>query len=255
MICTRSGHNAYPFTRISQIWIWEQMSHMHIHIRTEQASDYVAVETIARDAFWNLYAPGCTEHFIIHTLRSHPDCIPQLCFVIEVDGTVVGSIFYSHSKVIDADGTVYPTITFGPVSITPTLQRSGLGRKLITHSIAQAKAMGHGAIIIGGYPYHYRPYGFVGAKKYRIALEDGNYYTGIMALPLIAGYLDTVNQGIVYFSDGMSPDEQALAEFDAQFPMKKKEITPSQAEFNVASAEIDTYDYGSASSTCGWYHF
>lgn len=216
---------------------------MLIGIRTEQVSDYVAVETIARNAFWNLYTPGCNEHFIINNLRNHPDVIPQLCFVIEVDSKIVGSIFYSRSKVIDADGITYPTITFGPVSIEPELQRMGLGRKLITHSIVQSKTLGHGAIIIGGYPYHYKPYGFVGAKKYNIGLEDGNYYTGIMALPLIDGYLDNVQKGVVYFSDGMSPDERTLAAFDAQFPVKTKEITPSQAEFSAAVTEIDTQDY------------
>jgi len=120
----------------------------------------------------------------------------------------------------------------------------GLGRKLITHSIVQSKARGYGAIIIiGGYPYHYKPYGFVGAKKYNIGLEDGNYYTGIMALPLIDGYLDNIQKGVVYFSDGMSPDERTLAAFDAQFPVKNKEITPSQAEFSAAVTEIDTQDY------------
>ncbi|MBM4412789.1 MAG: hypothetical protein FJ040_04995 [Chloroflexi bacterium] len=126
----------------------------------------------------------------------------------------------------------------------PELQRMGLGRKLITHSIVQSKARGYGAIIIiGGYPYHYKPYGFVGAKKYNIGLEDGNYYTGIMALPLIDGYLDNIQKGVVYFSDGMSPDERTLAAFDAQFPVKNKEITPSQAEFSAAVTEIDTQDY------------
>lgn len=216
---------------------------MNIRIRNEQVNDYVTVETITRNAFWNLYIPGCNEHFIINNLRNHPDFISQLSFVIEVDGRITGSIFYSHSKVIDDDGTTYPTITFGPVSIEPELQRMGLGRKLITHSIAQATALGYGAILIGGYPYHYKPYGFVGAKKYNIGLEDGNYYTGIMALPLIDGYLDNIKKGIVYFSDSMSPDEHAFAAFDARFPTKNKEITPSQDEFAAAVGEIDLHDY------------
>lgn len=217
---------------------------MHITIRNEQVRDHFEVETITRNAFWNLYIPGCTEHFIIHNLRTHPDFIPQLCFVIEVDGNIVGSIFYSHSNVVDADDTTYKTITFGPVSIDPALQRSGLGRRLITHSIVQAQALGHGAIIIGGYPYHYKPYGFVGAKKYNIGLEDGNYYTGIMALPLIDGYLDHIKKGIVHFSDSMSPDEHTFEAFDAQFPTKNKEITPAQDEFAAAVGEIDLHEYG-----------
>ena len=149
---------------------------MQINMRHERESDYFVVEEITRNAFWNLYIPGCNEHLLVHTLRNHEDFIPELSFVIEKDGEVIGSIFYSHSKVIDLDGTEYKTITFGPVSIRPEFHRQGFGRKLISHSIEEAKRLGYGAIVIGGFPYHYKPYGFIGAKKYRIAMEDGKVY-------------------------------------------------------------------------------
>lgn len=167
---------------------------MNITIRLEKESDRFTVEEITRQAFWNLYVPGCNEHFIVHNLRNHRDFIPELCFVIEQNGEIVGSIFYSYSKAVDCDGSETKTITFGPVSIKPELHRLGLGRMLITHSIEQAKAQGYGAIIIGGFPYYYKTYGFVGAKRYNIALDDGNYYIGIMALPLIDSYLDHIKK-------------------------------------------------------------
>lgn len=216
---------------------------MKITIRNEKEEERFLVEKITRDAFWNLYTPGCNEHFLIHKLRNHKDFIPELCFVLERAGEVIGSIFYSHSKVVDLDGTEYKTITFGPVSIRPDFHRQGFGRMLISHSIEQAKLQDYGAIIIGGFPYHYKPYGFVGAKKYNIALEDGNYYTGIMALPLKDNYLDDIKKGVVYFSEALEPGESGLDIFDAKFPQLKKEVKECQGVFEQAVAEIDKMDY------------
>lgn len=215
---------------------------MNINIRCEKTEDYNIVEQITREAFWNLYCPGCNEHFIVHYLREHPDFIPELSFVIELDGEVAGSIFYSHSKVVDDDGNQHKTITFGPVSISPRLHRKGLGRALITYSMEEAKRQGYTAIIIGGYPYHYATYGFEGAKKFGICLPDGNYYTGIMALPIFDGALDKV-KGCIYFSEALEPDESDLAEFDKKFPHKEKAIADSQAEFEKAVIEIDDRNF------------
>ncbi|MGL5312107.1 MAG: GNAT family N-acetyltransferase, partial [Peptostreptococcaceae bacterium] len=163
-------------------------------------------------------------------------------FVIEEDGEIIGSIHYSKSKVISKDGKEYETITFGPVSILPKLHRKGFGRMLIEHSIQAAKDLGYRAIIIGGYPYHYETYGFVGAKKYGIALPDGNFYTGIMALPLYEGALNDVN-GVVYFSEAMEPDEAMLDEFDKEFPYMEKKVEECQLEFEAAVSELDTKNY------------
>ena len=113
---------------------------MNIVVRKEEAKDYRRTEEVAREAFWNLYFPGAAEHYVVHKMRSHPDFIQELAFVIEVDGTVEGAIFYTHSKVVTPNGE-FPTISFGPVFISPKYHRQGLGRKLITHSIEIAKEM------------------------------------------------------------------------------------------------------------------
>lgn len=215
---------------------------MNINIRHEKAEDYYTVEKVTRDAFWNLYCPGCSEHLIVHNLRNHPDFIPELSFIIELDNKIVGSIFYTHSKVIDSKGQEHKTITFGPVSIAPHLHRKGLGRILINHSINEAKKQGYQGIIIGGYPHHYKTYGFEGAKKFGISMSDKNYYTGIMALPLFEGSLDQIN-GCVYFSDALEPDENKLVEFEKKFPFKEKMETKSQIEFEIAVSEIDEREF------------
>lgn len=215
---------------------------MAINIRLEEEKDYRVVEEVTREAFWNLYLPGAVEHFLAHSIRTSSDFIPELTFVIELDDQVIGSIMYTKAKVIDNAGNEHSVITFGPVSILPEYHRQGYGRMLIEHSIAEAKKQGFRAIILGGYPYHYHPYGFVGTKKYNISMPDGKFYTGIMALPLYEGALDGIS-GSIHFSDDMYPDESELAAFDATFPPKEKKVQESHAEFERAVSEIDTTVY------------
>ncbi|MGG5317710.1 GNAT family N-acetyltransferase [Enterococcus sp. AZ072] len=215
---------------------------MKVTIRNEEEKDYRIVEEITREAFWNLYAPGAVEHFIAYSIRKHPDYLPELSFVIELDGKIIGSIIYTKAKVVDSKGVEHPLVSFGPVSILPEYHRQGFGRKLIEHSINEAKKLGHKAIIIGGFTYHYHPYGFVGSKKYNLAMPDGKFYTGIMVLPLYEGALDGIS-GTIHFSDAMYPDESAFAEYDATFPEKEKKVLPCQAKFEKAVSEIDTTSY------------
>lgn len=211
---------------------------MNINIRNEQEQDYRRVEEVAREAFWNLYFPGCNEHVVIHNMRTHPAFIPELSFVIEVDGEIVGSIFYTHSKVVAADGTEYNTITFGPVSILPSHHRKGLGKRLITHSIEAAKSLGYSGILTLGYPYHYEPYGFKGGKKYGVSMEDGNFYKGLLVLPLYEGAFDNIS-GYAAFADIFDPNAAEVEAFDSTFPPKEKLVQESQKEFEIASCILD----------------
>ena len=215
---------------------------MTINIRLEEEQDYRKVEEITREAFWNLYLPGAVEHFLAHSLRQHEDFIPELSFVIERDNELIGSILYTRAKVIDDQGFEHAVITFGPVSILPKYHRQGFGRMLIEHSIKEAKRLGYAAIILGGFPYHYQPYGFVGSKKYNISMPDGKFYTGIMALPLYEGALDGIS-GSVHFSEAMYPDESKLEAFDQTFPPKEKRVLPCQKKFEKAATEIDEQIY------------
>lgn len=215
---------------------------MTITIRHEEEKDYRIVEEITREAFWNLYFPGAVEHLLVHNIRKHPDYIPELSYVIELDNQIIGSIFYTKAKVIDKEGVAHPIITFGPVSISPAYHRQGFGRMLIEHSLAEAKRLGFNAIILGGFTYHYHPYGFVGTKKYNISMPDGKFYTGVMALPLFEGALDGIS-GSVHFSEALYPDESLLDDFDQTFPPKEKQVLPHQADFEKAVSEIDNHDY------------
>ena len=76
-----------------------------IIIRNEKQKDWDAVEKITRQAFYNLYMPGCVEHYLVHIMREHEDFIPELDFVLELNGRVIGNIMYTQAKLIDENGT------------------------------------------------------------------------------------------------------------------------------------------------------
>ncbi len=211
---------------------------MKVNIRLENSSDYRKVEEVAREAFWNLYIPGCVEHCAIHKLRKSKEFIPELTFVIEADGEIIGSIFYSHSKVVDDKGVEHKTITFGPVSILPRYHRQGFGKLLIEHSIQAAKNMGHKAIITLGYPYHYEPYGFRSGKKYGICMPDRKFYKGLLVLPLYEGALEDVS-GRAYFSEALNTTEEECLEYDKSFSFKEKKVEESQKEYEIACSLLD----------------
>lgn len=215
---------------------------MNIVIRSEEEKDYRRVEEIAREAFWNLYFPGAHEHYVVHKMREHKDFIKELTFIIEVNGKVEGAIFYSNSKIVEKDGAEYKTISFGPVFISPEYHRKGLGRKLITYSIEEAKRLGYSVITTLGYPYHYKPYGFLGGKKYAISMPDMNYYTGLLVLPLYEDGLDGVS-GYAEFSDCFEVSSEEVDEFDKNFLYKEKRVQKSQEEYEKACCEVDELEY------------
>ncbi|MBQ2326649.1 MAG: N-acetyltransferase, partial [Clostridia bacterium] len=129
-------------------------------IRTETENDYRAVENLTREAFWNVYVPGCSEHYFVHTMRSHEDFIPELAFVVELDGKIIGSIMYYRTSLTDENGNKKEILSFGPLGILPAYQRQGLGKALMKHSFARAKEMGYDAIVILGSPSNYVSSGF-----------------------------------------------------------------------------------------------
>ena len=211
---------------------------MKITVRKEQPSDYRKVEEVAREAFWNLYVPGCEEHLVIHKMRNHKDFIKELGFVVEVDGEVMGSIFYTKSKIVTPDGTEIETASFGPVNIHPSLHRKGVGRELITYAIEETKKLGYRAILTLGYDYHYKPYGFKSGKAYGITMPDGNFYKGLLVLPLYEGALDNIS-GYAMFSDIFELDPEEVETYDRHFEPKEKLVLPSQEEFAKASIMLD----------------
>lgn len=207
---------------------------LDIEIRPETHNDHREVETLTRMAFWNLYVPGCDEHYLVHLLRQHPDFIPELDLVAALKEKVVGNIMYARSHIVDKFDNRVETLTFGPVSVLPEFQRQGVGSALIQHSSKMALEMGYGAIIIHGHPNNYCKHGFKGSKAYNIRDAEGRFPFGLLALELKSGFLKG-RQWKYLPSEVYDIDAEAAEVFDKQFPPLKKEYRHTQEEFRIAS--------------------
>ena len=198
-----------------------------MNIRLETPEDYREVEELTREAFWNVYAPGCVEHFVLHHYRNSPDFIPELDFVMEEDGRIIGHVMYSKAEIIREDGSAMPAWTFGPISIHPDWKRKGYGLKLLNYSIEKAREMGIGVLCMEGNIEFYKHAGFVLASSLNIHYHGEPKESEVpyfLAQELIPGYLDGV-EGTYYTPKGYYvafENQKAFKEFEATFPPKEE---------------------------------
>ncbi len=205
-----------------------------IMIRNEKETDYSVVEEITRKAFYNIYVPGATAHYLVHIMRQHEDFIPELDFVIELDGRVIGNIMYTKARLIDEAGTEKEILTFGPVSIDPEYQRAGYGKLLLEHSFEQAARLGYDVIVIFGSPMNYVSRGFKSCKKYHICIENGKYPAAMMVKELTPHALDG-RKWFYYDSPVMAVSEEEAQKYDDTLEKMEKKFLPSQEEFYIMS--------------------
>lgn len=205
-----------------------------LNIRNETPADYPAVEDMTRRAFYNLYVPGCAEHYLVHIMRSHQDFIPQLDFVLELDGRIVGSILYTKARLVDEAGTEKEVLTFGPVCVMPEHQRKGYGKLLMEHSFTEAAALGYDVIVIFGSPANYVSRGFQSCKKHNVCVEGGKYPAAMLVKELKPGALDG-RRWFYHDSPVMSVDEEAARRYDESLEKLEKKHLPSQEEFYIMS--------------------
>jgi len=202
---------------------------MDIILRNETEEDYKIVEQLTREAFWNVHVPGCNEHYLVHIMRDSELFIPELDFVAELNGKIVGNIMYMHSVITDNDDKMHPVITFGPISVLPKHQNKGIGSRLIEYSMKHARDMGYPAILIYGDPNITSASDFCRGKL-RIKSSAGMYAAALQACELSHGALDEMS-GIFVEGDIYELDKREVAEFDKQFPEKVKCHTPTQDRF------------------------
>lgn len=202
----------------------------NVTIRNETPHDYRAVETLIRESFWNVYRPGCLEHYVIHTLRDEDDFIPELSFVMELDGKLIGQNMFMKAHITADDGRIIPIMAMGPICITPALQRKGYGKLLLDYSLEKAKEYGCHALCFEGNIDFYGKSGFVHASDFGIryhGLPDGADASFFLCKELTQGYLDGIT-GDYAPPSGYFVDEQAAEEFDKSFPPKEKRKLPTQ---------------------------
>jgi putative acetyltransferase len=211
------------------------MSDINLTIRNEQQEDCGTVEQLVREAFWNLYVPGCNEHYILHNLRKSKDFIPELDFVAQKEGQIVGQIAYSRGIIKCKQGEDKEVISFGPLSVSPAFQKRGIGSSLIIHTIDLARNMGYPAICIYGDPRYYSRFGFRCGEKYEIKTADDKFAVALQVLELEQGALNDVS-GRFIESAAFAVDETGFAPYDATFPFKEKKETESQREFRFLAS-------------------
>jgi predicted N-acetyltransferase YhbS len=206
---------------------------MEIELRPEEEQDYRIVEELTREAFWNVYVPGCDEHLLIHNLRKRKEFVKPLDFAAIHNNEIVGNIVYAEAKITASDKE-YTVLTFGPISVLPNYQNRGIGSKLIEHTKKLAKRMGYKAIIIYGDREYYKRFGFKVSKEYTITNGEGRFPAALLVLELAPKALDgitgTFDEGSAY-----KINQQELEEFEKNFMPKEKAITKTQERFKELS--------------------
>ena len=214
-------------------------------IRLEREEEYRDVENLVREAFWNVYRPGCYEHYVIHVLRDDPAFVKELDFVMrlrvqendpvdhsvaEKEGQLIGQNMFMRTVIQADDGRVIPVLTMGPIGITPELKRQGYGKKLLDYSLEKAAAMGFGAVLFEGNIGFYGHSGFTYARHFGIRYHDlpeGADDSFFLCKELIPGYLDGIT-GVYQTPRGYYVDDADVEAFDRDFPPKEKLKFPGQ---------------------------
>lgn len=206
------------------------MEQKHYTIRGEEEKEYREVEDLVREAFWNVYRPGCLEHFVLHQLRSDPAFVSELDFVMEKDGQLIGQNMFMRAVIKADDGRDIPIMTMGPICIAPEYKRKGYGKILLDYSLEKAAELGAGALCFEGNIDFYGKSGFDYARKFGIRYHDlpeGADDSFFLCKELKPGYLDGIT-GEYAPPQGYLVDEAEAEAFDGAFPFKEKQKLPGQ---------------------------
>ncbi len=201
-----------------------------ITIRLERTEEYRDVEALVRDAFWNVYRPGCYEHYVLHVLRDDPAFVKELDFVMEQDGRLIGQNVFMRTVIEADDDRTVPVLTMGPICVLPELQRKGYGKALLDVSLEKAAALGYGAVLFEGDIAFYGNSGFDYASAFGIRyhdLPDDADASFFLCRELLPGYLEGIT-GVYQTPPAYYVDDSAVEAFDKGFPPKEKQKLPGQ---------------------------
>lgn len=202
----------------------------NITIRLEKKEEQRQVENLVRESFWNVYRPGCMEHYVLNQLRNDKDFVHELDFVMELNGEIIGQNMFMKAQIQADDGRSIPIMTMGPICITPRLKRKGYGKILLDYSLEKAEELVCGALCFEGNIDFYGKSGFDFASKYGIryhGLPEGEEASFFLCKELKEGYLDGIT-GEYTTPQGYMVAEKEVEEFDKNFPSKEKLKLPEQ---------------------------
>ena len=199
-------------------------------IRLEKKEEHRAVETLVRESFWNIYCPGCSEHYVLHVLRDDPAFVKELDFVMEQNGELIGQNMFMRAIIEADDGRAIPVLSMGPICITPELKRKGYGKILLDYSLERATEAGFGAVLFEGNIDFYGKSGFTYAREFGIRYHDlpeNADDSFFLCKELIPGYLDGIT-GVYQTPKGYYVAEDDVERFNQSFPYKEKKRLPGQ---------------------------
>ncbi|SCW53662.1 Predicted N-acetyltransferase YhbS [Eubacterium ruminantium] len=190
-------------------------------IREETSADYKETELMTMRSFWNKYWPGCTEHFLIRIIRESKDYIPEISRIAEVDGKIVGAVYYTKAWIVDGDAR-HEIATFGPLAVEPTMEGNDIGGALMRETIKLAKEAGIKAIALMGEPNYYPRFGFKRGAECGITDAQGNTFDALMCLPLSDDFSQVKGKLIESADFEKLEDENRLEEINKEFPVYRK---------------------------------
>jgi len=202
----------------------------NIIIRLETEEDYRETENVVREAFWDVYQPGCDEHLILHKLRKSQAFVEELDFVAcdtSENSKIVGNIVYSEAKVSNNQNQEYTVLCLGPLSILPSYQGKGIGSLLVNNSLQKAKSLDYKGVFLFGDPEYYRRFGFESAKNYAITTSEGENPDAFMVLELYDTGLVGIN-GKFIEDPAFEVENEELESFEKEFPDREKHVTDTQ---------------------------
>jgi predicted N-acetyltransferase YhbS len=202
---------------------------MEILIQRTTEKDFSQTENNTREAFWNLYKPGCVEHLILHTIRNSKSYISELDLIAVFENEIIGHIISTKAKVVDSQNNEHEVLCVGPLSILPNFQKKGTGSKLMNSSITVAKELDFSGMILFGNPDYYHRFGFRNAKEYGITTKDCQNFDPFMALEIRNNGLSDV-KGRFFEDTVFEINSEELIEFEKKFPYKEKLKTDTQFE-------------------------
>lgn len=213
-------------------------------MRLEEEKDYLKVENLVRDAFWNIYRPGAYEHLIVHNLREDPSLIKDLAYIIEEDDEIIGHINYSKGKLNlykknnqgmeKINDWNEEAVVLGPIAINPKYQNQGYGFRLIKHTLRLAKNKNIPYVFVIGDENYYNRFGFESASKYNLFLE-GTDTSGENPFFMIKVFKNTFEdtdyeRGIFYNPKVFNVTPEDVDKFDENFEYKEKKVQEGQLE-------------------------
>ena len=206
------------------------MNNSDVTFRLEEMYDHNNVENLVRESFWNVYRPGCSEHYVIHVLRDDPAFVRELDYVMEQNGKIIGQNMFMKTIINSDDGREIPVLTMGPICITPELKRKGYGKMILDFTLEKAAEMGFGAVLFEGNIAFYGKSGFDYASKFGIRYHDlpeeadSSFF---LCKELVPGYLENIS-GVYQTPKGYYVKDEDVEEFDKDFPPKEKLKLPGQ---------------------------